>query len=195
MADYHTPTVVQQTIPNDDVTPLERLLLTNIFDADESNGEHYFYAENSPQTMLTLDKAELDAAIAASQEHPSSVLPAIQEQLSRREPDQSTIYLDFSGVSWETIFQDVVRRSNTLKFISIISSFTCSKMEPNAFGGMAVVITGTNIRGKWRINSPTMIATRIETPQPVLIAGPNGCAGSWPRWQCKPTPSPPPKAP
>ncbi len=148
MADYHTPTVVQQTIPNADMTPLERLLLTNIFDADESGGEHYFYAEESPQTMLTLDKAELDAAIAASQEHPSSVLPAIQERLSRREPDQSTIYLDLSGVSWETIFQDVVRRSNTLKFISIISSFTCSKMETNAFGGMAVVITGTNIRGK-----------------------------------------------
>jgi hypothetical protein len=148
MADYHTPTVVQQTIANADMTPLEWLLLTNIFDADESGVETYFYAEESPQTMLALDKAEIDAAIAASQEHPSSVILAIQEQLSRCEPDQSTIYLDLSGISWETIFQDVVHRSKTLKFISIISSFTCSKMEPNAFGGMAVVITGTNIREK-----------------------------------------------
>ena len=97
MADYHTPTVVQQTIPNYAI-PLERLLLTNIFDADESIGEHYFYAEESPQTMLALGRDELDAAIAASQEHPSSALPAIQEQLSRCEPDQSTIYLDLSGV-------------------------------------------------------------------------------------------------
>ena len=40
MADYHTPTVVQQTIPNDDMTPLERLLLTNIFDEDVINGIH-----------------------------------------------------------------------------------------------------------------------------------------------------------
>jgi hypothetical protein len=148
MTDYYTPTVVQQTLPNDDMTPLERLLLTHIFDADEISGEYYFYAEESPQTMLTLERAELDAAIAASQEHPSSVLPTIQEQLSHCEPDQSTIYLDLSGFSWEAIFQDVVRRSNTIKYISIISSFTCSKMEPNAFGGMAVVITGTNIRGK-----------------------------------------------
>jgi hypothetical protein len=148
MADYHTPTVVQQTIPNADMTPLERLLLTNIFDADESSGEHYFYAEESPQTMLALGKDELDAAIAASQERPSSVLPAIQEQLSRYEPDQSTIYLDLSGVSWETILQNVVRRSNTLKFISVISSFTCSKMRSDAFGGMVVLITATNIRGK-----------------------------------------------
>jgi len=148
MADYHTPTVVQQTIPNADMTPLERLLLTNVFDADESGGEHYFYAAESPQTMLTLDKTEIDAALAASQERPSSVLPAIQEQLSRCEPDQSTIYLDLSGVSWETIFQDIVRRSNTLKFISVISSFTCSKMRSDAFGGMVVLITATNIRGK-----------------------------------------------
>jgi hypothetical protein len=130
------------------MTPLERLLLTNIFDADESGGEHYFYAEESPQTMLTLDKAELDAAIAASQEHPSSVLPTIQEQLSRCEPDQSTIYLDLSGFSWEAIFQDVVRRSNRIEYISVISSFTCSKMYSDGFGGMAVVITGTAIRGK-----------------------------------------------
>ncbi|HUZ91546.1 MAG TPA: hypothetical protein VMU78_06570 [Methylocella sp.] len=148
MADYHTPTVVQQTIPNDDMTPLERLLLTNIFDADDINGEHYFYAEESPQTMLTLDKAELNAAIAGSQEHPNSVLPTIQEQLSHCEPHQSTIYLDLSGFSWEAIFQDIVRRSNTLDYISVISSFTCSKMHSDAFGGMAVLITATNIRGK-----------------------------------------------
>jgi len=148
MADYHTPTVVPQTIPNDDMTPLERLLLTNIFDADDMNGEHYFYAEESPQTMHTLDKSGLDAAIAASQDPPSSALPVIQEQLSHCEPDQSTIYLDLSGFSWETIFQDIVRRSKKLEYVSVVSSFTCSKMEPTAFGGMAVVITGKAIRGK-----------------------------------------------
>ncbi|MGO8847816.1 MAG: hypothetical protein ACLQFI_21285 [Methylocella sp.] len=148
MADYHPPTVVPQIIPNDDMTPLERLLLTNIFDADDINGEHYLYAEECPQTLLTLDKAELDAAIAASQDRRSSALPIIQEQLSHCEPDQSTIDLDLSGFSWETIFQDVVRRSKTLEYISVISSFTCSKMRSDGFGGMAVLITSTSIRGK-----------------------------------------------
>ncbi len=37
MADYYTPAVVQQTIPGEDMTPLERLLLRHIFDADEIN--------------------------------------------------------------------------------------------------------------------------------------------------------------
>lgn len=30
MADYYTPTVIQQTIPEADMTPLERLLLSHI---------------------------------------------------------------------------------------------------------------------------------------------------------------------
>ena len=118
MTNYATPTVVPQTIPNDDMTPLERLLLTNIFDADDINGEHYFYAEESPQTLLTLDKGELDAAIAASQEHPSSALPAIQEQLSHCEPDQSIIYLDLSGFFGRPYFKTsfaVPRHLNTFR--------------------------------------------------------------------------------
>ena len=72
----------------------------------------------------------------------------IRDRLSHCEPDQSIIYLDLSGFSWETIFQDIVRRSNTLDYITVISFFTCSKMRSDAFGGMAVVITGTAIRGK-----------------------------------------------
>jgi hypothetical protein len=34
MADYRSPTVVQQMIPVSDMTSLEHLLLTNIFDAE-----------------------------------------------------------------------------------------------------------------------------------------------------------------
>ena len=48
MADYHTPTVVPQTIPNDDMTPLERLLLTNIFDADDMQWRTLFLRRRIP---------------------------------------------------------------------------------------------------------------------------------------------------
>ena len=34
MADYFEQTVVQQTIPNADMTPLERLLLSRIFECE-----------------------------------------------------------------------------------------------------------------------------------------------------------------
>jgi len=34
MADYFSPTVIQPTIPVTDITPLERLLLSHIFNAE-----------------------------------------------------------------------------------------------------------------------------------------------------------------
>jgi hypothetical protein len=36
MADYYSPTVIQQTIPDADMTPLERLILSNIFDSEKA---------------------------------------------------------------------------------------------------------------------------------------------------------------
>ena len=197
MADYHTPTVVQQTIPNANMTPLERLLLTNMFDADESVGEHYFYAEESPQTMLALGRDELDAAIAASQEHPSSVLPAIQEQLSRCEPDQNTIYLDLSGVSWETILQDVVRRSNTLKFISVISSLPAprcgrtrlgewwSSLPQQTFAGNQRRISSKSCsRKKKPVSSPRSGAGRTPRPMSNIASSPAPWLTDMVRWWC-----------
>jgi hypothetical protein len=51
-------------------------------------------------------------------------------------------------MSWECIFQDIVRRSATLKYVTAVSSFTCTKMRADGFGGMAVLITADAIRGK-----------------------------------------------
>ena len=58
------------------------------------------------------------------------------------------IEIDFSGTSWEFIFQDIVRRSATLRYVTAVTSFTCSKMRPDGFGGMAVLITADAIVGK-----------------------------------------------
>ena len=43
MANYHTPTVIQPTIPDVDMTPLERLLLSHIFSAEPDGDGLYFY--------------------------------------------------------------------------------------------------------------------------------------------------------
>ena len=150
MADYFTPTVVQQTIPFYDMTPLDRLLLTNIFSFDEENEGLYFYAEDTAETSLTINRADLEAAIAASRQYQGWILPKIEEQLAKAAPDQFEINLDLSpyDASFEFIFQDIVRRSVTLAYVSIVSSFTCSKMRSDAWGGMAVVITANKIIGK-----------------------------------------------
>jgi hypothetical protein len=41
-----------------------------------------------------------------------------------------------------------VRRSATLRYVTAVMSFTCSKMRPDGFGGMAVMITADAIIGK-----------------------------------------------
>ena len=51
-------------------------------------------------------------------------------------------------MSWESIFQDIVRRSATLRYVTAVSAFTCSRMRPDGFGGMAVLITPSAVIGK-----------------------------------------------
>jgi galactokinase len=62
--------------------------------------------------------------------------------------DAVEIDLGLSGTSWEFFLQDVVKRSRTLAYISVVAAFTCSRMRPDGFGGMTMVITADAIRGK-----------------------------------------------
>lgn len=64
MADYFTPTVVQPTIPIAAMTPLERLLLTRIFEAEPDGDGLYIFAEEGPADTITVNRGELDAALA-----------------------------------------------------------------------------------------------------------------------------------
>ena len=149
MADYFTPTVIQPAIPAADITPLERLLLSHIFYAEPDGDGLYFCSDEGPADMIWLDRSPLEAAlaqsIAAAGNTASSVVTG---QLAQVPADNVEIQLDFSDRSWESIFQDIVRRSKTLRYVTVVSAFTCSKMRPDGFGGMAVVITPTAVMGK-----------------------------------------------
>lgn len=148
MADYFTPTVVQPTIPIADMTPLERLLLTRIFEAEPDGDGLYIFAEEGPADMITVNRGELDAALADSQAADSTANTYVAERLAQISDDKTIVDLDLSGTSWEFLFQDIVRRSPTLDNVTVISAFTCSKMRPDGFGGMAVLITADAIKGK-----------------------------------------------
>ena len=41
MADYFTPTVIQRTIPESEMTPLEHLMLSHVFEA-ERDGDGWY---------------------------------------------------------------------------------------------------------------------------------------------------------
>src|SRR6202012_4946478 len=87
--------------------------------------------------------------LAASQTAPGTAVNCVTEQLAKLTPARKGfVDLDASGTSWEFIFQDIVKRSPTLRYVTAISSFDCSKMKADAFGGMAVLITADRILGK-----------------------------------------------
>ena len=148
MADYYSPTVVQPTIPNADITSLELLLLSNIFDAESDGDGWYFSAYECPADIIWLNRTELEVALAGSQNVESEANTYIEKCLADTSEGAGEIELDLSITSWEFIFQSIVRRSATLTYITAVTSFTCSKMRPDGFGGMAVLITADIIKGK-----------------------------------------------
>jgi len=148
MADYCSPTVIQQPIPVADMTPLERLVLSLIFDAEPDGETLYFHTSLGPSDAIGLAIDELRAAFEASTAVASTATTYVAERLAAVPADETEIEIDFSGTSWEFIFQDIVRRSLTLRYVTAVTSFTCSKMRPDGFGGMAVLITADAILGK-----------------------------------------------
>ena len=149
MADYFSPTVIQPTIPVTDITPLERLLLSHIFNAEGDGEQLYFYADEGPADMVWLDRNLIEAALAQSPAGADSAAATfVNEQLSRVPKDNVEIELDVSDAYWQFIFQDIVRRSPSLHYVTAVTAFTCSKMRPDGFGGMAILITDTAVTGK-----------------------------------------------
>jgi hypothetical protein len=152
MADYFTPTVIQQTIPDADMTPLERLLLSHIFEAERDGDSWYFFSEQGPADMLYVERAALELALAASEHaNESAANSFVREYLSdgtSAGPLPSHLDLDVSTTSWEFIMQDVVKRSPTLNYVTAVSSFTCSRMRPDGFGGAVVLVSADEIMGK-----------------------------------------------
>jgi hypothetical protein len=148
MANYLSPTVIQQPIPVEDMTPLERLVLSLIFDAEPDAEALYFHASLGPSDAIGLSIDDLRTAVEASAGVDSTAATYVAERLAATPADNTEIEIDFSGTSWEFIFQDIVRRSATLRYVTAVTSFTCSKMRPDGFGGMAVLITADAILGK-----------------------------------------------
>ena len=145
MADYYSPTVVAPNIPLADMTPLEQLLLTQIFDSETIGDALYFYEEQSTQELLWLDVGEVREALAASGDIASKASEIVTAALAELKPDAEDLELDLSMASWEFLFQDVIARSATIEYVVVTTSFTCSKMRHDGFGGMVTVITADDM--------------------------------------------------
>ena len=145
MADYFTEAVVQPDIPLADMTPLERLVLGEIFDTQEIDASAYFSTCDSMNDCPLLALAAVRDALAKENATTSRLHDVVTERLSEIGADAECLDLDLSGEGIDFIFQDIVRRSPTLSHITVEAAFTCSKMRPDGFGGMATLITAKEV--------------------------------------------------
>lgn len=148
MADYWTPTVVEPDISDIDITPLERLLLSCIFECERYDGVTYFFSEQGPSDMIYLARSKLAEALAASEAVECSANAFVKEQLAAADGEIDEVELDMSGPGWQFLFQDIIRRSCTITAVTVKMAFTCSRMRPDGFGGMAMLITANAVMAK-----------------------------------------------
>jgi hypothetical protein len=117
MADYRSPTVIQQMIPVSEMTSLEHLLLTNIFDAEPHEDKLYLSTYESPAALIWVSRAELEAALAAPENAIYKKVTDFVEDLQKTPASETSIMLDVSMMSWEEMLQNIIKRSSTLNVI------------------------------------------------------------------------------
>jgi hypothetical protein len=145
MADYHSPTIVRPDIPRGAMTLLEHRLLIGMFSHEGGEEQVYFFAEEYVNDLLHLDIPEVQRLIEADPFPDSYAVKAIREELDKLDPTEGELALDMSVIGYEEIFQDIVRRCDALDDIEIVAAWTCTKMRPDGFGGMATLITADAI--------------------------------------------------
>lgn len=144
MADYFSQTVVQPDIPKTAFTALEFKLMCEMFEHEITGEDVYFFSSTSPSNMIFIGVDEARALIAEDVGIASRITEHVEAALAELDAAETELELDFSDLEYETILQDVVRRS-AIDFVEIMSAWTCSKMRPDGFGGAASLVAADKI--------------------------------------------------
>jgi hypothetical protein len=139
------PTVVQPAIPVADMTPLEQLVLSRIFEAEPHDDKLYLFSETGPSECFSLPIADVREAMMQSAGTASSLADGLAPRLAEAGCGDGDLDLDLSCGGWALILQDIVKRSRTIDYISVVSSYMCSRMRPDGFGDSVTVITGEGV--------------------------------------------------
>ncbi|MBU2587002.1 MAG: hypothetical protein KJ872_02675 [Alphaproteobacteria bacterium] len=148
MADYYTPTVVDPMIPLAAMLPIERLFLSQVFDEELTSEAAYYFSENGARDLISLAASEIRAALDAATPETSRLAQKLIDELPDAILGEDDIDLDMGGDLWADVLQDIVRRSPDLDHLTVTMAFTCSKMRPDGFGGLAMLITANSIRSE-----------------------------------------------
>lgn len=148
MPQHCETTFVREIVPDTDITPLELLLLSHIFHAERRSAGWQFYAQKGLPWFVYLDRAAVETALAASQAVESGANGLVSAQFTKAGPADGTVEIDLMESSWEFLFQDIVRRSARLRYVSVVFSLWSSEIGEENFGGVAWVITPDKVLAK-----------------------------------------------
>ena len=148
MADYYTPTVVEPMIPLAAMLPIERLFLAQVFSEEIEGETAYYCSDDGASDLITLDVEAVRTALEATTAETSSLAKKLLDEHGDAILGDDDIDLDECGDFWADVLQDIVRRSPDLDHLTVTMAFTCSKMRPDGFGGLAMLITANNIRSE-----------------------------------------------
>jgi hypothetical protein len=164
MADYHSPTTVQPDIPIATMTALERRLLCELFEFEHDDSTYYFFASENVADTAWIDMAELRALLDDDDDRPSAIAQVVRAELASADPADQEFELDFSLIGYDRIFQDIVRRSPDLDHVQIVAAWTCTRMRPDGFGGMATVITADAVESMSTTSFIEEVLARLAEP-------------------------------
>jgi len=146
MSDTYNPTSVTPAIPVNLLSPLEKEILTAVFGHEiENEGDHarmFFYENERPSYFFDgphdLDIEYIKEALSASSGFDSRLNDLIKANLENPEEE-----LDLENHIGD-IFQDIIRRSENIHAITILTSFGNEKIQNNGgnlSGGAVFFIT------------------------------------------------------
>lgn len=148
MAEYYTPTVVDPMIPLAAMLPIERLFLAQVFSEEIEGKTAYYCSDDGASDLITLDAETVRTALEATTAETSSLAKKLLDEHGDAILGDDDIDLDMCGDLWPDVLQDIVRRSPDLDHLTVTMAFTCSKMRPDGFGGLAMLITASTIRSE-----------------------------------------------
>ena len=145
MTENHSPTVVRPSIPAGAITPLELALLTAMFEHEADGDALYFFASEGASSSVSLDIAEAKTLLAAETIVEGEITAFVRDRLAQAGPDDVELELDLSDLDETHIFQPIVRRCDALDHVVITSAWTCTRMQPDGFGGSVTVVTAGHV--------------------------------------------------
>ena len=148
MADYHTPTVIEPVIPISAVLPVEGMFLAHVFDTEIDSSAVNYFSEQGANDLVFFDPEELREALDAVDHSSSRLVTKLLEDHADALCGDDEIEFDLAGDLWPQVLQDIVRRAADIDALYVTMAFTCTKMRPDGFGGLAMLITGETIRSE-----------------------------------------------